>query len=77
MKRDFVVAIGGFHMSELLTVGQIAARLDEPVERVRYFIAHKRIKPVRRAGIVRLFDPDVVPIIKEACFNMQIRRGQL
>jgi len=64
-------------MSELLTVGQIAARLDEPVERVRYFIAHRQIKPVRSAGIVRLFDHGVVPIIKEACFNMQCRRGEL
>jgi hypothetical protein len=71
--RDLVI-MGGFPMGELVTASEIASRIDEPVERVRYFLTVRNIEPVRRAGLVRLFDPSVVEIIKSACYNMQIRQ---
>jgi hypothetical protein len=39
----------------LLTIGQIAKRLNEPLHRVRYALDRRGIEPVGRAGNVRVF----------------------
>jgi len=39
----------------LLTVGEIARRLNQPVHRVEYLIRTRRRRPVARAGNLRVF----------------------
>lgn len=51
---------------ELLTVGDIARRLNTSVHRVSYAIETYRIAPVMRAGIIRLFSLEQLPAIESA-----------
>ncbi|MFC1635842.1 hypothetical protein ACFL5Z_13465 [Planctomycetota bacterium] len=60
---------------ELLTVGQIADRLQEPPARVAYIVSKYRLKPVERVGIIRLFSQQQVEVIKQGLYNIQIRRS--
>ena len=59
---------------ELLTVGQISERLKEPPARIAYIVSKYRLKPVKRVGIIRLFDEEQVKEIKRGLYNIQIRR---
>ena len=59
-----------------LTIGQISDRLKEPPARVAYVIAKKRIKPIQRVGIIRLFDLEQLETIKQELCNLQKRRSQ-
>jgi hypothetical protein len=61
-------------MQGFLTIGQIADRFQEPPARVAYIIAKCRIKPVDRVGIIRLFSDDQCEAIKQALFNIRIKR---
>ena len=61
---------------ELLTVGQIAERLNEPPARVAYIISKYHIKPVKRIGIFRLFGEAEISRIVSGLFNIQIRRDR-
>jgi DNA-binding transcriptional MerR regulator len=45
---------------ELLTVSEIARRLDVPVHVVTYVVKTRRIQPQRWAGHARLFDERAV-----------------
>jgi len=38
-----------------LTIGEIASRTNSPVHRVEYFIRSRKIKPIERAGNLRVF----------------------
>ena len=58
----------------LLTVSNIADRLEEPPQRVAYIISKHRIKPIEYVGIIRLFSEEQVGAIKKGLYNMQIRR---
>lgn len=58
---------------DLLTIGQIADELKEPPARVSYVISKKRLKPVSRVGIVRLFAKEQLDIIKRGLYGIQIR----
>jgi len=40
----------------LVTVGQVAKRLDVPIHVVAYLLRSRRIEPTARAGILRLYD---------------------
>ncbi len=60
---------------ELLTIGQIAEKLQEPPARVAYVVSKHRLKPQQRVGIIRLFGEEQVEAIKEGLYNIQIRRG--
>ena len=59
---------------KLLTVGQIADHLREPPARIAYIISKYRLKPIKRVGIIRLFDEEQVKAIKQGLYNIQIRR---
>ncbi len=59
--------------SELLTIGQIADRLEEPPARVAYIISKHRLKPISRVGIIRLFSETQLTVIRESISNIQIR----
>ena len=61
--------------ANLLTVGQISDRLNEPPNRVSYVISKFRLKPVQRVGIIRLFAEEQVDTIKQGLYNIQIRSG--
>lgn len=58
---------------ELLTIGQIADRFEEPPARIAYIVSKYRLKAVRRVGIIRLFGPEQLKAIKEGLYNIQIR----
>ena len=57
----------------LLTVGQIADRLEEPPSRIAYIVSKCRLKPVSRVGIIRLFDETQLSAIQKECRDIQIR----
>ena len=59
---------------ELLTIGEIADHLREPPARIAYIISKHRLKPIKRVGIIRLFDEEQVRSIKQGLYNIQIRR---
>ena len=63
-------------MSNLFTVGQIAEKLDEPIDRVTYIIRRLRMKPVDRVALVRLFDEGQIVLIKDRIYNMRIQEAK-
>lgn len=48
----------------LLTVGEVAETLGVPIYRLQYLIRTRNIKPVQRAGILRLFTSDQLELIR-------------
>ena len=58
----------------VLTVGQIASRLDEPLHRIEYAIKSRNIKPVALAGHARIFEERVLERISPALLEMDARR---
>lgn len=50
----------------MLTIGEIARRVKQPIWRVEYIIRDRRIRPIGRAGNARVFtDSDVAYISSE------------
>ena len=47
-------------MDSFRTVGQIAKELGCPIWRVQYLLTARKIKPIGRAGALRLYAPGVV-----------------
>ena len=66
-------------MESFLTIGEIARRLDCPTWRIQYFLDTRGIKPVCRAGVIRLFAPDVVDTLRAEIQSVEAKRlrGQL
>jgi hypothetical protein len=60
---------------QLRTPGIIAAELDAPLGRVLYILRKRRIRPIGRAGILRLFDQVAVETVREALEDMDQRKG--
>lgn len=58
------------------TIGEIADRLAEPPSRVAYVIAKHRIKPVDRAGILRLFDDRQIELVRQGLYGIRSKRGK-
>lgn len=52
-------------LTDLRTVGEIAMRENVPVHRLTCAMDPYHIKPVQRAGIIRLIDEDGVNAIRE------------
>ncbi len=61
-------------MTELLTVGDIARRIGVPRAQVDYALDKGGIRERTRAGILRLFSPDQIPVIKAALATVRSRR---
>lgn len=60
----------------LLSVGEIARQIGEPVWRIEYQIRSRNIQPTGRAGNARVFDEaDVSYITNEICHIDRERRG--
>jgi len=51
-------------ISQLRTPGVIAAELDQPIGRVQYVLRKLGIKPIGRAGTLRLFDHCAVELVR-------------
>ena len=49
---------------QLRTPGVIAAELDAPINRVLYLLRKLNIRPIGRAGVLRLYDRTAVEIIR-------------
>ena len=62
-------------MDTEFTIGQIADLLKEPPARVAYIVSKYRLKPIRRIGIIRLFDEQQVEAIQQGLYGIQIRRS--
>jgi len=61
----------------LLTLGEIAERLDISTHRLKYAIDRYKIKPTRRVGIIRVWREDDIPLIKSAIARISESRGQM
>lgn len=64
-------------MSDMLTVGEIARAVGEPRARVDYAIEKAGIRERRRAGILRLFGRDQVPVIEAALRTVRTIRNEV
>ncbi len=60
----------------LMTLGQIAQRLNVSTHRVKYAIDQCRIAPLTRIGILRVWDEDALPRIKRALERIAANRGE-
>jgi hypothetical protein len=59
---------------QLRTVGVIATELDKPLHRVQYVLRKLNIKPIGRAGVLRLYDRATVEAVREALRKMDERQ---
>lgn len=50
----------------LLTIGEIADRLDVSMHRLKYAIDQYKIAPDRRVGIIRVWSEQKLPLIESA-----------
>jgi len=46
--------------TKALTIGEIGKRIGWPNHKIDYFIRSRNIKPIQRAGNLRVFSEDVV-----------------
>ena len=61
-------------VTQLLTVGEIAARLGQPIHRVQYAIKSREIQPAAMAGRLRIFDTNAMHLICDAIDEADDRR---
>lgn len=60
----------------LVTPGEIARLLTEPQHRITHILNTRfHIRPVRRAGIVRLYGPEAVDEVREELRLIDARRN--
>jgi hypothetical protein len=59
---------------QLRTPGVIAAEVDAPLNRVLYVLRTRNIKPIGRAGVLRLFDRAAVEMVREALREIDQRQ---
>jgi DNA-binding transcriptional MerR regulator len=50
----------------LMTIGEIAERLDVSMHRLKYAIDQYKITPDRRVGIIRVWSEHKLPLIENA-----------
>ena len=60
-------------MAEMMTTGQIVREEGVPRARVDYAIEKVGIREHARAGIIRLFSPDQIPVIRAAIATVRVR----
>ncbi len=63
-------------IDSLVTPGDIARILREPLHRVDYILNTRQgIRPMRRAGIVRLFGPEAVDEVRQEITAINAKRA--
>ena len=60
---------------QLRTPGVIAAELNTPLSRVLYILRKRGIRPIGRAGILRLYDRAAVEKVRAALREMDRRQA--
>jgi hypothetical protein len=60
---------------QLRTPGVIAAELGAPLSRVLYVLRKRDIKPIGRAGVLRLYDRAAVSTVRDTLDRMNARKG--
>jgi hypothetical protein len=63
------------HVPQLRTSGVIATELDAPLSRVLYVLRTRDIKPIGRAGVLRLYDRAAAEAVRDALREMDQRQG--
>jgi hypothetical protein len=58
----------------LRTPGVIAAELDAPLSRILYILRKCAIKPIGRAGVLRLYDREAVEMVRHELGAIDARR---
>lgn len=58
---------------QLRTPGVIADELSAPLSRVLYILRKHNIRPIGRAGVLRLFDRSAVDAVRDALHTMDCR----
>lgn len=61
-------------ITRLLTVGEIAARLGQPIHRVSYAIKSRGIRPAAKAGQLRVFSTECIAQVQDALDEADDRR---
>ena len=61
--------------TDFVTTGEIATTLGRSVYQVRYAVDSRGIRPVGRAGLVRVFDRSAVEAVRKALHEIDERRG--
>jgi hypothetical protein len=61
---------------KFLTVGAIAARLEQPIHRIQYLIHSRGLRPVGRAGNLRVFDESALTALRQAAAEADLRSGK-
>jgi hypothetical protein len=64
------------HIPQLRTPGVIADELGEPLTRVLYVLRNRDIKPIGRAGTLRLYDHEAVVLVRSELDAINSRRRQ-
>lgn len=63
-------------INSLVTPGDIARILREPMHRVDYVLnTRQSIRPMRRAGIVRLFGPEAIDEVRQEISAIDAKRA--
>ena len=63
--------------NEEITSGEIATRAGVTLERASYCLRRIGAKPIRRVGIVRLFDADVLTDVRDYLATIKPRKHSL
>jgi DNA-binding transcriptional MerR regulator len=62
--------------TQLMTIGELAERLDVSTHRIKYAIDQYRIKPTRRVGIIRVWSENAIPQIENALDCISRKRSR-
>lgn len=61
----------------LLTTGSIAEQLGADRDRVSYLIRKAKINPIGRAGMVRLYPPETISVVRELIGVRRLRAAEI
>jgi hypothetical protein len=57
-----------------MTLGEIATALGKPPAQVHYLLAKVGAQPVTRIGIVRLFGPQIIEVLRREISRKKLRK---
>jgi hypothetical protein len=64
-------------MESFLTVGEVVKKLDCPIWRVQWLLRTCDVKPIGRAGVLRLYEPNVMDVLQKELDSIQKRRDSM
>jgi len=63
-------------VKDVLTVGDLARLLGQPVHRIQYLLKSRGIQAAARAGNLRVFDDSVLPLLRRALIDADSRSSK-